>query len=141
KRAENDDALPESIPYSDMNNPFNDQNLTKAFVWDKKLESEGKAGISSKQAEKMARDKIFKNVAEMEELKRNREARMAAREDMEMISREQDRSHYSDWRRTEDSFHLKQAKLRSKIRLGEGRAKPIDLLARYIAYGDGKNEL
>ena len=44
----------------------------------------------------------------MEELKRNREARMAAREDMEMISREQDRSQYSDWRRVEDSFHLKQ---------------------------------
>jgi hypothetical protein len=77
----------------------------------------------------------------MEELKRGRDARMAAREDMEMIAREQDRSQYSDWRRVEDSFHLKQAKLRSKIRLEEGRGKPIDHLARYIAYGDGRNEL
>lgn len=31
-----------------------------------------------------------------------------------------------------DQFHLKQVKLRSKIRIEEGRAKPIDLLAKYI---------
>ncbi len=49
----NEDVLPESIPYSDLNNPFNDQNLTKAFVWEKKLESEGKMDISAKEAEKM----------------------------------------------------------------------------------------
>ncbi|KAG0426137.1 hypothetical protein HPB47_026741, partial [Ixodes persulcatus] len=30
-------------------------------------------------------------------------------------------------------FHLQQAKLRSKIRIEDGRAKPIDLLARYIS--------
>ena len=29
-------------------------------------------------------------------------------------------------------FQLKQVKLRSKIRIEEGRAKPIDLLAKYI---------
>jgi hypothetical protein len=53
RRAVNEDVLPESIPYSDLNNPFNDQNLTKAFVWEKKLESEGKMDISAKEAEKM----------------------------------------------------------------------------------------
>jgi len=53
RRADDEDVLPESIPYSDLNNPFNDQNLTQAFVWGKKLEAEGKSGISSKQAEKM----------------------------------------------------------------------------------------
>lgn len=76
------------------------------------------------------RDRIFRNVAEMEELKRNRDARQVAKDDMEMISREQERLQNSDWRRTEDSFHLNQAKLRSKLRVQEGRAKPIDLLAR-----------
>ena len=29
-------------------------------------------------------------------------------------------------------FHLEQAKLRSKLRIESGRAKPIDLLAKYI---------
>ena len=29
-------------------------------------------------------------------------------------------------------FHLDQAKERSKIRIEDGRAKPIDLLAKYI---------
>lgn len=76
------------------------------------------------------REKILRNVAEMEELKRNRDARQAAKEDMEMISRDYERMHNSDWRKTEDSFHLNQAKLRSKLRIQEGRAKPIDLLAR-----------
>lgn len=66
----------------------------------------------------------------MEELKQNRDARQAAKEDMEMISRDHERSHNSDWRKTEDFFHLNQAKLRSKLRIQEGRAKPIDLLAR-----------
>lgn len=75
------------------------------------------------------REIIAKNFAEMEQLKRNREAREAAREDMEMITRDQERRQ-CDWNRTEDVFHLKQAKLRSSLRIKEGRAKSIDYLAR-----------
>jgi len=33
-------------------------------------------------------------------------------------------------------FHLQQAKLRSEIRIQDGRAKPIDLLAKYISAED-----
>ena len=33
----------------------------------------------------------------------------------------------------EDSFHLQQANLRSKIRIQDGRVKPNDLLANYIS--------
>lgn len=68
----------------------------------------------------------------MEELKRNREARDAAREDLEMIKRDEERRHNSDWYATEEGFLLSQAKLRTQIRLKEGRAKPIDFLARYL---------
>lgn len=126
--------LPESIPYTDHNNPFNDSNLTEVFVWKKKLEAEGMTNLSRKEIEKRSRQRIFQNVAEMEELKRNREARQSAKEDMEMINREQERSQYSDWRRLEDQFHLNQAKLRSQIRIQEGRAKPIDLLGRSVSF-------
>lgn len=74
----------------------------------------------------------MKNLAEVEELKRNRQAREAAREDFEMIKRDEERRLNSDWDKTEEDFLLSQAKLRSRIRLKEGRGKPIDFLARYV---------
>lgn len=70
----------------------------------------------------------------MEELKRNREARDAAREDLEMIKRDEERRNNSDWYATEEGFLLSQAKLRTQIRLKEGRAKSIDFLARYFNF-------
>ncbi|KAI6239618.1 Cactin [Aphelenchoides fujianensis] len=130
--------LPGHLQYSDLNNPFNDANLTETFVWDKKLKTEGKSGLSKKEIEKMNRMKVEKNIAEMEELKRNRDARQSAREDLEMIARDEERRQYTEWRRTEEAFHLKQAKLRSKIRIKEGRPKPIDLLGRYAAFGSAE---
>lgn len=39
---------------------------------------------------------------------------------------------FEEWEKQEDVFHLKQARLRSKIRIQDGRAKPIDLLAKYV---------
>lgn len=120
--------------YTNTNNPFNDPNLTSTFIWSKKLAAEGKAELSLKQIEKMNRERTLKNLAEMEELKRNREARDAAREDLEMIRRDEERRHNSDWYATEEGFLLSQAKLRVQIRLKEGRGKPIDYLARYISY-------
>jgi hypothetical protein len=46
-------AFPEGIPYTDLNNPFNDTSLTETFVWKKKWETEGTADISRKKVEKM----------------------------------------------------------------------------------------
>ena len=39
---------------------------------------------------------------------------------------------FQNWEKQEDDFHLHQARLRSSIRIKNGRAKPIDLLAVYI---------
>jgi len=39
---------------------------------------------------------------------------------------------FQNWEKQEDEFHLHQARLRSSIRIKNGRAKPIDLLAVYI---------
>ena len=50
---DNAEAFPECIPYTDMNNPFNDVNLTEAFVWKKKLEAQGIGNISREKAEKL----------------------------------------------------------------------------------------
>ncbi|KAF7637289.1 hypothetical protein Mgra_00003255 [Meloidogyne graminicola] len=139
RRAEALKAFPEGIPYTDLNNPFNDTSLSETFIWKKKWETEGKSSVSKKKVEKINRETIAKNFAEMEQLKKNREARDAAKEDVEMINRDQERR-LCDWNRTEDAFHMNQARLRSSIRIKEGRAKPIDLLARYISYFDESTE-
>jgi len=41
-------------------------------------------------------------------------------------------SMYQEWEEKEEEFHRKQARVRSKIRLVEGREKPIDILAKNI---------
>ena len=53
--------------------------------------------------------------------------------EMELIQREKESEYYKEWEKQEDRFHLEQALLRSKIRIQNGRAKPIDLLAKYIS--------
>jgi hypothetical protein len=41
-----------------------------------------------------------------------------------------DACQYDDWQQKEEEFHLSQARVRSHIRIREGREKPIDLLAK-----------
>uniref|UniRef100_A0A673KNQ5 Splicing factor Cactin n=1 Tax=Sinocyclocheilus rhinocerous TaxID=307959 RepID=A0A673KNQ5_9TELE len=57
-------------------------------------------------------------------------------QELEMLQREKEAEHFKTWAEQEDNFHLQQAKLRSKIRIRDGRAKPIDLLAKYISAED-----
>uniref|UniRef100_A0A915CJZ2 Splicing factor cactin central domain-containing protein n=2 Tax=Parascaris TaxID=6254 RepID=A0A915CJZ2_PARUN len=136
RRLKEENSLSDEVKYTNTNNPFNDPNLTSTFIWGKKLEYEGRGNLSMKEIEKMSRERVRRNLAEMEELKRNREAREAAKEDLEMIKRDEERRANSSWEQTEESFHLSQARLRSRIRLKEARGKPIDFLARYIEYDD-----
>jgi hypothetical protein len=62
-------------------------------------------------------------------------------EEMERLRAEEARlteqQKYGDWVKKEEDFHLEQAKMRSKIRLIEGREKPIDVLAKNVLlFGD-----
>ena len=43
--------------------------------------------------------------------------------------RDADTALMGDWEKREDEFHLRQAKTRARIRIRDGRAKPIDVLA------------
>lgn len=72
----------------------------------------------------------------MDKLKRERDARQAAREDIEFLAREDEKRKDADWNSIESNFHLTQAEMRSKIRIKENRAKPIDFLLRYARYGE-----
>uniref|UniRef100_A0A1I7XX41 Splicing factor Cactin n=1 Tax=Steinernema glaseri TaxID=37863 RepID=A0A1I7XX41_9BILA len=137
KRRDSDDEPVSSIGYTNMNNPFNDRSLTETFVWKKKHDAEGRKNVSYKAMEKMHREKIARNIDEMQELRRNRAARDAAREDIEMMNREQERSQFSEWQKTERDFEITQAKARTMIRIKENRAKPIDLLYRFVKHSNG----
>ena len=50
-----------------------------------------------------------------------------------------DSARFQQWSKQEEHFHLKQARLRSKIRIKDGRAKAIDLLARYLDILEGND--
>ncbi|KAG8312613.1 hypothetical protein J6590_020533 [Homalodisca vitripennis] len=59
--------------------------------------------------------------------------RQQREEEMSLMQRSKEAAQFQEWERQEDQFHLEQARLRSRIRIQDGRAKPIDLLAKYIS--------
>lgn len=58
--------------------------------------------------------------------------RQQREDEMCTLQRNREAIQFEEWERQEDQFHLEQARLRSHIRIEDGRAKPIDLLAKYI---------
>ncbi|KAI9335166.1 mid region of cactin-domain-containing protein [Zopfochytrium polystomum] len=126
-----------SLGYTNKDNPFNDGNLSQKFVWIKKREQEMKKGITA--AERSRRDaekrqEVQEELAKLSRLRTEREIEMELREqEQTRLRREQDRAALGDWEKREDEFHLGQAKTRAIIRIKEGRAKPIDILAMNIS--------
>ena len=101
--------------------------------WNKKLEKEGLAAADDREIERMQRAKRNEQRLELEKVKQRRLEREREREErtklMELEQRQRDNEKFSKWSRDEDDFHLQQARLRSKIRIIDGRAKPIDLVS------------
>lgn len=131
--------------YTDQDNPFGDSGLTNTFVWGKKLARDGIQTVSREQLETLNRQKQLENKIELEKVKRRRLEREAERAAHEAATaagvRAREAQHYHCWELQEDSFHLQQARLRSQIRIRDGRAKPIDLLASYVSSQDGVDAL
>ncbi|XP_060805681.1 splicing factor Cactin [Amyelois transitella] len=123
--------------YTNQDNPFGDSALTNTFVWTKKLAKEGVKSVSRDELEALNRQKQLENKIELEKVKQRRlerEAERAAREaEAAAAARAREAQQFSSWARQEDAFHLQQARLRSQIRIRDGRAKPIDLLAWYVS--------
>ena len=107
------------------------------FVWGKKLEKQGLKNLSKKELELLDKKRKLDNVDELEKLKKRRLEREAQRQEREdeqcQMQRTKEATQFEEWQRQEETFHLEQARLRSKIRIQDGRAKPIDLLAQYIS--------
>ncbi|CAH8544730.1 unnamed protein product [Dicrocoelium dendriticum] len=130
----------EYLGYTNEDNPFGDHRLSESFVWKQKLESEGLAHLSKEEIQRIQKKKMEENKLELKSVRRRRAEREREREErekeMEMMQRDKEAEYYRTWEQQEDTFHLDQAKLRSRIRIADGRAKPIDLLAKHIADQD-----
>jgi len=124
--------------YTDASNPFGDANLTKAFVWKKKYDKERAMGVDpAKFTKEQRRQKQLELHEEIEKVKARRRAReeeQAQLEEMKaQMQRDIDTSVAEDWEEKEEEFHRNQAKLRSILRIREGREKPIDILAKNLS--------
>ncbi|KAM7491040.1 hypothetical protein LguiA_033961 [Lonicera macranthoides] len=79
-------------------------------------------------------------MAEIERVKKRREKRAiekAQREvEITLLAREHARTEFQDWEKKEKEFDFHQSKVRSDIRLREGRIKPIDKLSKHLEPSD-----
>ncbi|XP_031565952.1 cactin-like [Actinia tenebrosa] len=123
--------------YTNTDNPFGDAHLLETFVWHKKREKQGETHLTEEEkrfTDKKRQMDTRKQLERVRERRTEREREMMLREEeKERMQREKESEYYSEWEKQEDKFHLNQAKLRSKIRIQDRRAKPIDLLAQYIS--------
>uniref|UniRef100_A0A667X097 Splicing factor Cactin n=1 Tax=Myripristis murdjan TaxID=586833 RepID=A0A667X097_9TELE len=130
----------EYMGYTNADNPFGDNNLLGTFKWQKALDKKGIGHLGEKdlkERNKRIQEENRRELQKVKQLRLEREREKAMREmELEMLQREKEAEHFKTWAEQEDNFHLHQAKLRSKIRIRDGRAKPIDLLAKYISAED-----
>ena len=106
------------------------------FVWHKKVESALDKGVSREELARLERERAEENQREIEAIKKRRAQAELDRKERErekdMMLRAQGEAQFGQWADQEELFVMKQAQLRSELRLQAGRAKPIDLLAKYI---------
>ncbi|KAF6727658.1 Cactin [Oryzias melastigma] len=140
KRREKMGWSEEYMGYTNADNPFGDNNLLGTFKWQKALDKKGIGHLGEKELKernKLIQEENRRELQKVKQLRLEREREKAMREtELEMLQREKEAEHFKTWAEQEDNFHLQQAKLRSKIRIRDGRAKPIDLLAKYISAED-----
>ncbi|KAL2323161.1 hypothetical protein Fmac_027540 [Flemingia macrophylla] len=122
--------------YSNDSNPFGDSNLNEKFVWRKKIERDVVQGVpidefSVKAEKKRQRERMVKKRREERALEKARHE-----EEMALLARERARAEFQDWEKREEEFHFDQSKVRSEIRLREGRARPIDILTKHLNGSD-----
>lgn len=127
--------------YANDSNPFGDSNLNEKFVWRKKIERDVTQGVPLDMFSVKAEKKRQKErMAEIEKVKKRREERAIEKaqheEEMALLARERARAEFQDWEKKEEEFHFDQSKVRSGIRLREGRVKPIDILSKHLDPSD-----
>lgn len=54
--------------------------------------------------------------------------RQQREEEMSLMQRSKEAAQFQEWERQEDQFHLEQARLRSRIRIQDGRGMPMHVI-------------
>lgn len=134
----------ELFGYTNEANPFNDPNLTKAFVWKKKFDKDKATGKSRQTlTKKQLKEKQIKLRHEIEKVKERRTARELEKEQMDLMREQMEKEAIIDavegWEEREEEFHRQQAHRRSEIRIKEGREKAIDILAKNLKLSSEDN--
>ena len=117
---------------TDGDNPFGDANLTQRFVWGKKVaqESLGAAGDGDAWAAHEAR------LREIEKVKRRRkereEEKIQKEEELSQLAKDRAAAEALEYETREEAFLRAQVQVRSDLRAKDGRANPIDLLAKNL---------
>lgn len=118
-------------------------NRHKPFIWRKKYEEQGIEIDEKKIAEEYKR-KAEANRIELEKIRERQKKRELEYQqrvnDHEFLQRQKEAELHEHWEQQEDDFILRQHRHRSKIRIRDGRAKPIDLFAHYIDISGEKPE-
>ncbi|KAJ8602269.1 hypothetical protein CTAYLR_003668 [Chrysophaeum taylorii] len=109
------------VGYTNEKNPFGDRDLGKKFTWKKNKKE-------SVESEK----RILAEIEKVRERRSARESEVAAQERMRELEARKTAAAEEDWEAKEEAFHLRQTKVRSRLRLGAGRAKPVDRVAQNI---------
>lgn len=127
--------------YSNDSNPFGDSNLNEKFVWRKKIERDVTQGVSLEAfSVKSEKKRQRERMAEIEKVKKRREERALEKaqheEEMALLARERARAEFQDWEKKEEEFHFDQSKIRSEMRVRDGRSKPIDVLSKQLNGSD-----
>nr|GMD35039.1 cactin [Ipomoea batatas] len=127
--------------YSNDSNPFGDSNLNEKFIWEKKIHRDISRGVPLESFSlKAEKERQKERIAEIEKVKKRREERAIEKaqreEEMAMLARERARAEFQDWEKKEEEFHFDQSKTRTKIRIQQGRIKPIDVLIKQLDPSD-----
>lgn len=130
--------------YTNDNNVFGDRNLTSKFVWNKKVDHDKDLGKKVDLSKKSAMEKRFAKKHEIDKVKERRREREEEKVEREREREEEDRlrmmMEYGDMGKKEEEFLITQEKTRSKIRIAEGRERPIDILAKNVWLFEGDEE-
>ncbi|XP_019158868.1 PREDICTED: cactin [Ipomoea nil] len=127
--------------YSNDSNPFGDSNLNEKFIWEKKIHRDISRGVPLESFSlKAEKERQKERIAEIEKVKKRREERAIEKaqreEEMALLARERARAEFQDWEKKEEEFHFDQSKTRTKIRIQQGRIKPIDVLIKQLDPSD-----
>ncbi|KAL5704960.1 hypothetical protein ACHQM5_023316 [Ranunculus cassubicifolius] len=123
--------------YSNDSNPFHDSNLNEKFVWRKKIERDVANGATlekfSMKAEKIRQKELEEEIENVRKRREERAIQKAQREEERaMLEKERVKAEYQDFEKKEDEFQYNQSRIRTEIRMQEGRCKPIDIFCNYL---------